>query len=112
MKKAGVTRPLSLKHLRHTYCSHLAASGVDGWKIQEWAGHVSITTTQMYIQVFAPKGEHADAVEAAFGEPAEVVDDAFDEQGEPVGKDVIEELQRQLAQMGETLARVQAQRQP
>jgi integrase len=69
MTKARVKPPLSMKHLRHTYCSHSAARGSDPWKIQEWAGHASITTTQMYVQVFAPKDDHADLVDAAYDEP-------------------------------------------
>jgi integrase len=37
VKKAKV-RELRLHDLRHTYCTHLAAPGVDPWRLQQWAG--------------------------------------------------------------------------
>jgi integrase len=37
--------------LRHTFCSQLAARGVQATEIQRLAGHDSITTTQRYMQV-------------------------------------------------------------
>jgi integrase len=80
-RKAGV-RELRFHDLRHTYCSHLAADGVDPWKIQEWAGHKSVTTTQLYVDLFGPKKEHADRVDAAFGEPAETGEEEAPTNGE------------------------------
>jgi integrase len=100
-RDAAGARKLPLRHTRHTYCSRLAASGVHVTKIQEWAGHVSIITTQRYL-VFAPSAEDADTVDAAFA-PKPL------QPGEPTvpttGKRMAE-LQWQVAQLQETLERV------
>jgi integrase len=37
--------------LRHTFCSHLAINGTAVGKIQLWAGHESVTTTQRYMHL-------------------------------------------------------------
>jgi integrase len=92
VKKADV-RELRFHDLRHTYCSHLAADGVDPWRIREWAGHKSVTTTQLYVDLFGPKKEHADRVDAAFGEPAETAEEP-QAKGNDSDDDVVERLQR------------------
>jgi len=40
---------VNLHDLRHSYGTHLAAAGVPARKIQEWMGHASITTTEIYM---------------------------------------------------------------
>jgi integrase len=107
VKKAGVP-DRRLHDLRHTYCSHLAARGVDPWKIQAWAGHASITTTQLYVEWFGPKEEHADTVDAAFDEPADTVDEVFDEPTEPTDSEKLTELQRQVTYLSEQLTQALA----
>jgi integrase len=97
---AGV-RDLPLKHLRHTYCSRLAADGVHVTRIQEWAGHVSITTTQGYMH-FAPRPEDADRLDAAFAPKA--ID--TDEPPELTIGEQLAELRRQLAEMTEAMGRM------
>jgi hypothetical protein len=61
-------------------------------------GHASVTTTQLYVEWFGPKGEHADIVDAAFEEPAE-----RDEPGEPTTGEQLSELQRQVGEQSEKL---------
>lgn len=39
--------------LRHTTASRLAAAGMDAFRIQKWMGHKSITTTMIYVTLFA-----------------------------------------------------------
>jgi len=36
---------------RHTFCSWLAQAGVDLYRIAEWAGHSSVTVTQIYAHL-------------------------------------------------------------
>jgi len=45
--------------LRHTFCSRLAAAGVDARSIMELAGHSALTVTQRYMHAFAPVVEDA-----------------------------------------------------
>lgn len=45
--------------MRHTFCSRLAARGVDIQTIKTLAGHTTITTTQRYMHAFAPVVEDA-----------------------------------------------------
>jgi integrase len=112
-KKAGVPKR-RLHDLRHTYISHLAERGVSPWKIQAWAGHASITTTQLYVEWFGPKEEHADTVDEAFDEvpdveeAADTVDEVFDEPAEPTTSEQLSELQQQIAQLSEQLSQALA----
>lgn len=39
--------------LRHTCASRLAAKGEDAFRIQKWMGHKSVTTTLLYVTLFA-----------------------------------------------------------
>lgn len=43
--------------LRHTFCTHLAMSGTPIVKIQDWAGHADIATTQGYMHWADSKGD-------------------------------------------------------
>lgn len=47
-RKAGLSKRVTAHTLRHSYATHLLASGTDIRRIQEWLGHNSVETTMKY----------------------------------------------------------------
>jgi integrase len=59
-------------HLRHTFGTRMAATGVPMRTLQEWMGHRNIETTQRYAD-YAPSAQESALVAAAFGPPTPAV---------------------------------------
>lgn len=66
LRRANV-RPVRIHDLRHTFATTIAASGrVPLRTLQEWLGHESITTTQIYA-AYMPGEDEAALLDAALG---------------------------------------------
>lgn len=50
-KQAGVTKQISCHSLRHTFASYKAEHGISAFQLQQWLGHASVTTSQIYVHM-------------------------------------------------------------
>jgi len=50
-KQAGITQQISCHSLRHTFASYKAEHGVSAFQLQQWLGHASVTTSQIYVHM-------------------------------------------------------------
>ena len=59
VKKAGVTKKLSVHTLRHSYATHLLEQGVNIRVIQRYMGHTCLETTMRYLHLTRKGAEDA-----------------------------------------------------
>lgn len=69
LRNAGIDQRHRFHDLRHTFGTHMAATGVPMRTLQEWMGHRDLTTTQRYAD-YAPSEREGEMVEAAFARVA------------------------------------------
>ncbi len=50
-KAAGITKPMTVHTLRHTYATHLLEEGLDIMSVKDLLGHACINTTMIYLHV-------------------------------------------------------------
>ena len=50
-RQAGITKKASPHSLRHTFATQKAEKGVSPYQLQEWLGHTSLATTQIYVHI-------------------------------------------------------------
>jgi len=53
---AGITKKASPHSLRHTFATYKAEKGVSPFQLQEWLGHASLNTTQIYVHMAKQNG--------------------------------------------------------
>lgn len=51
LKKAGITKAVTPHTFRHSFATHMLEAGADLVAIRDMLGHVSITTTEFYLQM-------------------------------------------------------------
>lgn len=57
-KQAGITKQFSCHSLRHTFASYKAEHGVSAFQLQQWLGHASVTTSQIYVHMTRNQNSH------------------------------------------------------
>jgi site-specific recombinase XerD len=50
-QRAGITKRATPHSLRHTFATYKAEKGVSPFQLQEWLGHASLNTTQIYVHL-------------------------------------------------------------
>lgn len=48
---AGIEKKFSCHSLRHTFATYKAEKGVSPFQLQQWLGHTSVTTSQIYVHM-------------------------------------------------------------
>jgi site-specific recombinase XerD len=64
-REAARLKAIPLRQCRHSFGTACAAAGVDVRTLQQWMGHASVTTTEIYM-AYAPRPHEAAMVSRAF----------------------------------------------
>jgi integrase/recombinase XerD len=51
IRKAGITKEITLHHLRHSIATHLLESGLNIEYVRDFLGHSHLEATQIYAKV-------------------------------------------------------------
>lgn len=54
---AGISKKASCHALRHTFATAKAEKGVSPYQLQQWLGHASLNTTQIYVHLSRRNGQ-------------------------------------------------------